>query len=114
MNNPLVTVYIPTYNRKFLLERAILSVLNQTYHNIEVIVVDDGSIDGTRELLVEMAKKDNRLHYYFKENNSGACKSRNIAIANANGFFITGLDDDDYFEKNRVESFVEYFLNCKI
>ena len=112
MENPLVTVYIPTYNRKFLLERAILSVINQTYYNIEVIVVDDGSIDGTRELLVAMAKKDNRIRYYFKQINSGACKSRNIAIENARGFFITGLDDDDYFEKNRVENFVHYFFNC--
>lgn len=104
---PLVTVYIPTYNRIELLQRAIKSVQNQTYQNFEVIVVDDCSTDDTHSYLKRLAQEDERIRYFFKEKNSGACISRNIAIENAKGEYITGLDDDDYFVKNRLESFVK-------
>lgn len=107
MSNNLVTIYIPTFNRLELLKRSIKSVLNQTYSNIELIVVDDCSIDGTQDYLKEISSNDSRVRYFFKEKNSGACVSRNIAIRNAHGYFITGLDDDDYFEKNRIQSFVD-------
>lgn len=105
--NPLVTVYIPTYNRVDLLKRAVESVRQQTYQNLEIIIVDDCSTDNTHQYLEEASKQDSRIRYFIKEKNSGACVSRNIAIANAKGEFITGLDDDDYFEKNRIE----FFLN---
>lgn len=110
-NQPLVTVYIPTFNRVELLKRAVQSVQSQTYQNLEIIIVDDCSTDGTHEYLKQLAKEDNRVRYFLKEKNSGACVSRNIAIVNANGEFITGLDDDDYFLNSRIEDFVEnYFL----
>ncbi|MEG0022448.1 MAG: glycosyltransferase, partial [Bacilli bacterium] len=101
------TVYIPTFNRLELLQRAVESVCNQTYKNLEIIVVDDCSTDGTQEYLVKLSKEDERVHYFLKEKNSGACVSRNIAIENAKGEFITGLDDDDYFLKDRIQIFVE-------
>lgn len=110
---PLITVYIPTFNRLELLKRAILSVQNQTYKNFEVIVVDDNSTDGTREYLLELSNLDQRIHCFFKNENSGACVSRNIAIENAKGHFITGLDDDDYFYSDRLEKFIEYWNNKK-
>lgn len=103
---PLVTVYIPTYNRLNLLRRAVKSVLNQDYQNIELIVVDDGSSDGTAEYLMELAGKEARVRYFINQKNSGACVSRNRAIFAANGEFITGLDDDDYFFPNRISLFV--------
>ncbi|WP_180190497.1 glycosyltransferase [Acinetobacter sp. YH01009] len=103
---PLVTIYIPTYNRVDLLKRAVESVRKQTYNNIEIIIVDDCSTDGTEEFLADVAKQDSRIRYFLKENNSGACVSRNIAIEKANGDFITGLDDDDYFLENRIACFV--------
>ncbi|RXJ95885.1 hypothetical protein CRU94_04540 [Arcobacter sp. AHV-9/2010] len=109
MNNPLVTIYIPTYNRKELLSRAVNSVLNQTYKNIEVIIVDDCSPDDTIEYLEELIRKDNRVRYFQNETNSGACVSRNKAIKEAKGEFITGLDDDDYFLPSRIENFVNYW-----
>lgn len=102
----LVTIYIPTFNRLDLLKRSLHSVLDQTYKNIEVIVVDDCSTDNTYEFLKEISEKDNRVRYFIKEKNSGACSSRNIAIKNATGKFITGLDDDDFFEENRIQSFI--------
>lgn len=109
MLNDLVTIYIPTFNRINLLQRAINSVLNQTYKNIELIVVDDCSTDGTVDYLKDISKKDPRVRYFLKEKNSGACVSRNIAINNAKGEFITGLDDDDYFTEKRIESFINFW-----
>lgn len=107
-SHPLVTVYMPTYNRVELLQRAVESVLSQDYKNIELIVVDDGSTDGTHEYLARMAEDHSCFKYFINERNSGACVSRNKAIFAANGEFITGLDDDDYFLPNRISN----FLSC--
>lgn len=104
---PLITVYIPTFNRIELLKRAVKSVQGQTYQNIEIIIVDDCSTDGTHEYLEKLSKEDPRIRYFLKEKNSGACVSRNIAIENASGEFITGLDDDDYFLEDRIEIFLK-------
>lgn len=106
-SNPLVTVYIPTFNRVELLKRAVESVRQQTYQNLEIIVVDDCSTDGTHEYLKDISNKDSRIRFFLKEKNSGACVSRNIAIKNANGEYITGLDDDDYFFNTRVSNFID-------
>jgi glycosyltransferase involved in cell wall biosynthesis len=110
---PLISVYIPTYNRLELLKRAVQSVLNQTYKNFEIIIVDDNSSDGTQDFLVGLAKVDSRIRYFFKDKNSGACVSRNIAINLAQGELITGLDDDDYFLPHRLEFFLDYWVNKK-
>lgn len=106
-SRPLVTVYIPTYNRVDLLRRAVESVRKQTYKNLEIIIVDDCSTDDTLNYLEQIAAQDSRVSYFLKKDNSGACNSRNIAIKNATGEFITGLDDDDYFESRRIETFLE-------
>lgn len=107
MNNyPLITVYIPTFNRVDLLRRAVDSVLNQDYTNIEIIIVDDHSEDETANYLHEISIKEPRVRYFINETNLGACACRNKAIAEARGEFITGLDDDDYFLPNRISSFV--------
>ncbi len=113
MMEPLISVYIPTYNRLELLKRAVQSVLNQTYKNFEIIIVDDNSSDGTQDFLVGLAKVDSRIRYFFKDKNSGACVSRNIAINLAQGELITGLDDDDYFLPHRLEFFLDYWVNKK-
>lgn len=105
---PLVSIYVPTYNRIELLRRALLSVLSQSYQNIEVIVVDDNSTDGTQAFLTEMATSDARVKPILKQQNSGACISRNLAIESATGEFITGLDDDDYFLPSRIAYFVDH------
>lgn len=107
MGNPLVTIYIPTFNRVHLLKRAVESVLNQTYENLEIIVVDDGSTDATHEYLLSASEADKRLSFYIRDVNSGACRCRNIAIEAAKGEFITGLDDDDYFLPTRVANLVK-------
>ena len=113
MMEPLISVYIPTYNRLELLKRAVQSVQDQTYKNFEIIIVDDNSSDGTQDFLVGLAKVDSRIRYFFKDKNSGACVSRNIAINLAQGELITGLDDDDYFLPHRLEFFLDYWVNRK-
>lgn len=104
---PLVTVYIPTKNRLPLLKRAVESVLHQDYKNIELIIVDDGSEDGTSIFLEALARKENRVKYLLNEEPFGACVSRNKAIWAAKGEFITGLDDDDIFLPGRLSQFVK-------
>lgn len=108
MVGPLVSVYMPTKDRVELLARAVESVLAQTYMSLELIIVDDGSSDGTRDYLWRKAKADSRVVFFSNEHSIGACASRNIAINNAKGHFITGIDDDDYFLPNRISNFV----NC--
>jgi glycosyltransferase involved in cell wall biosynthesis len=103
---PKVTVYIPTHNRKKLLLRAVNSVLNQTYKNIEIIVSDDGSSDGTQAALHHLIL-DKKIRYVRTEIPKGACHTRNLAIKHAEGTYITGLDDDDYFTLDRIKNFVD-------
>ncbi|QBQ96700.1 glycosyltransferase [Paraburkholderia pallida] len=105
-SGPLVSVYIPTKNRLVLLKRAINSVFEQTYPRIELIVADDGSTDGTRELLSEM-EVAGKLRVIMMPESRGACAARNEAIKIASGQFVTGLDDDDYFMPNRIQAFVD-------
>lgn len=103
---PLVTIYIPTKNRVDLLKRAINSVLDQDYNNIEIIVVDDNSNDGTAEYLTQLSEKNENVRYLTNIGLPGACSSRNQAILQARGEFITGLDDDDFYTPCRVSEFV--------
>lgn len=107
---PLVTVYMPTHNRGALIRRAIDSVLNQTYKNLELIICSDGSTDETVDILQEYCDKDPRISYVVNETSQGACYSRNRCIERAKGEFITGLDDDDEFTANRIELFIERHL----
>lgn len=105
-NNPLVTVYITTYNRVEYLRRAVKSVINQDYKNLEIIICDDFSNDNTHDYCKELINKDKRVKYFRNLENRGACYSRNVAIKNANGMFITGLDDDDEFSSDRISFFI--------
>ncbi|ENM5895056.1 glycosyltransferase family 2 protein, partial [Vibrio mimicus] len=102
-----VSIYMPTHNRANLVVRAVESVLKQSYKNIELIVVDDGSSDNSYELLSKI--KDNRLIILRNDKPKGACYSRNRAIEQATGKYITGLDDDDYFNENRIEILLRAF-----
>lgn len=101
----LVTVYIPTKNRLQLLRRAVHSVLSQTHRQIELIVVSDGSDDGTCEY-VNSLQEHISVKLIHNDQSVGACAARNQAIHAANGQFITGLDDDDIFLPHRVETFL--------
>lgn len=104
-----MSVWIPTYNRLELLKRAVNSVLMQTYPNIEIFIVDNGSTDGTGEYLRELASHNEIVVYHCFAQNEGACKARNYAIEHASGIFATGLDDDDEFMPTRIEELISAF-----
>jgi len=91
----LISVVIPTHNRAELLPRAINSVLRQTYSNIEIIIVSDGSTDNTKEVVKKIAAHDNRVKYIEYYPPRGGNVARNIGINEAKGVFIAFLDDDD-------------------
>ncbi|HBK3324125.1 TPA: glycosyltransferase [Vibrio parahaemolyticus] len=113
MENKLVTVYITTKNRRKLLERALLSVLNQTHKELDIIIVDDASSDDTCDFLDMCVRNHNNVRYFKNKMSMGACYSRNIAISQAKGKYITGLDDDDEFHSQRVEKLLKKFIDNK-
>ena len=104
--NSLVSVYIPTFNRPDFLRRALLSLLNQSYKNIEVLICDDGSSCDLSVIKEEFKDKFPVLKWVRNETSLGACASRNILIKMASGDYITGLDDDDEFLPDRINSFL--------
>ena len=87
-----ISIITPTYNRSLLIPRMINSVLNQSYQSWELIIIDDGSSDNTREIVE--AFDDNRIKYYYTEN-SGAADSRNVGVKYAQSEYIIFLDSDD-------------------
>ena len=107
MNNPLVSIVIPTCDRPTLLRRAIRSALRQSYREIEVLVIDDGNTDAGQEVAAEF--HDTRLRSYRNRNRKGACGSRNTGIELAGGQFYAGLDDDDYFHEDRINVLLKAF-----
>ncbi len=102
MNNELISVIIPIYNVEKYLEKCIESIINQTYKNLEIILVDDGSKDKSDEICDEYAKKDNRIKVIHKEN-SGVSSARNVGIENSKGEYISFVDSDDWLEKDFIE-----------
>jgi glycosyltransferase involved in cell wall biosynthesis len=105
----LVTVYLITHNRAFFLQRAIKSVLSQSYDNFELIVVDDASTDETETIMNELASNNKRLTYIRLSKNMGANYARNVAINRAKGYYVTGLDDDDEMLPDRIKKMVNAY-----
>ena len=96
----LVSIIIPTYNREKTIVKSVQSVLNQTYTEIEVIVVDDGSIDGTKSVISSI--KDERLRYIEISSNKGAGAARNVGVGMAIGKYIAFHDSDDYWLTDKL------------
>ncbi|MFA4662862.1 glycosyltransferase family 2 protein [Pyrococcus kukulkanii] len=105
MSRPTVSVIIPTYNRAQMLVRAIRSVLNQTFEDFELIIVDDASTDDTPKVVEGI--RDGRVRYIRLEKNSGGPVARNTGIKKARGKYIALLDDDDEWLPHRLELQVE-------
>lgn len=101
MNQALISVVLPTYNRGELLLRAVHSVLEQTWRNLELIVVDDASTDNTAALLATV--EDSRLRYIRQETNHGACAARNVGVRAAQGAYIAFQDSDDVWLPEKLE-----------
>ena len=103
--NDLVSIIMPSYNTAPYIRETIQSVLDQTYQNWELIIVDDCSTDNTDEVVA--STKDERIRYLKNEKNSGAAVSRNRALREAKGRWIAFLDSDDYWETNMLEVMIK-------
>ena len=103
MNNDLVSVVIPSYNRAYCIATTVDSTLAQTHRNIEVLIIDDGSSDGTRELIAERYGQEPRVRYIY-QTNGGVCSARNHGLRLARGQFIALLDSDDVWLPWKVEA----------
>ncbi len=108
MSTLLVSGIITTHNRADLLPRALDSVINQTYPNMEVVVVDDGSVDETPQVM-QRYQKEHSIKYIRLEESHGPGKARNKGIEEASGIFIAGLDDDDVWHEERISEMVEAY-----
>ena len=101
-----ISVIIPVYNVEQYLEKCLDSILNQTYKNIEIILVNDGSIDKSGLICDEYSRKYNNIKVFHKEN-GGVSSARNLGIDNATGQYLAFIDPDDYIDVNMYEILVE-------
>jgi glycosyltransferase involved in cell wall biosynthesis len=122
MTAPFFSIIIPAYNRALILPKTIASILKQTFNNYEIIVVDDGSKDNTKEVISEL--KIENLKYIYQENAERSA-ARNNGMRNAQGQYICFLDSDDFYLENHLQLLYEeivknnfdealYFVNCNI
>ena len=100
-DQPLVSVIIPVYNVSAYLSQCLDSVLAQTYHNLEIIVIDDGSTDGSGSICDSFALKDKRVHVFHTKNN-GLATARNIGLQHVHGLYLLFADSDDWIEKHTI------------
>lgn len=106
---PLVSVIIPCYNGEKFIGEAIESVVNQTYKNWELIVVDDGSTDNSEKIINQYFTADKRIQFIQHKKNKGIPSTRNTGIKISNGEYIAFLDQDDLWMKEKLELFIEEF-----
>lgn len=105
-NRGLVSIVVPCYNSAKYLRSALDSVLNQTYEHIECLVVDDGSTDGTKDLVLEYLEKDKRVKYFFKEN-GGEASAKNYGLERSSGEWVHVLDSDDWIASDKIANQIE-------
>ena len=107
---PKVSIIIPVYNVEKYLHRCLDSVKSQSYSNIEVLLIDDGSKDKSGVICDDYAASDSRFYVYHK-NNEGVSKARNTGLDHANGDWITFIDSDDFISKTYLENLIKLILN---
>ena len=111
-SNCLISVIIPIYNVKPYLVECLESVVKQTYDNLEIILIDDGSTDGSGEICDEFAAKDKRIHV-FHQNNKGIGYTRNVGLDNMNGTMVAFLDSDDAYDRDFASRMLQTLLDRK-
>lgn len=110
MKQPIISIIIPVYNVEKYLHRCLDSVKSQSYSNIEVLLIDDGSKDKSGVICDEYVASDSRFHVYHK-NNEGVSKARNTGLDHANGDWITFIDSDDFISNTYLEDLIKPILN---
>jgi len=111
LNTPLVSVIMPAYNAEKYIAKSIRSIICQTYKNWELIIVNDGSTDGTAQIIQEFLQKDSRLKLLDNGTNKGLIVTRNKGLAASNGKYIANLDSDDLANSERLEKQVAFLEN---
>lgn len=115
MREPLVSVNVTTFNRSHLLSRCINSVLNQSYTNCEVNIIDDCSSDDTQTILRIFVQKDDRVKFFTHNKNLGNAEARNTALKHCNGKYVAFMDDDDeWIDTDKLKKQVQIFESAKI
>jgi glycosyltransferase involved in cell wall biosynthesis len=109
---PLVSVIVPAYNAEAFIEQTLNSVLSQTYRNIEVLVVDDGSQDRSAEIAKSLAQRDKRV-ILLQQLNKGVAAARNLAIQKSSGEYIAPIDADDIWDHQKLEKQVQCMLEAE-
>ncbi len=109
MKKPLLSIIVPIYNIMEYLPRCVHSITAQTYENLEILLVDDGSTDGTGQLCDELAAEDERIRVFHKEN-GGSSSARNLALGEARGQYLGFVDSDDYIEPDMYEQLYRAIL----
>ena len=102
MHNPLISVVVPVYNVEQYIRECVDSIVSQTYCHLEIVLIDDGSLDNCPVICDEYAKKDSRIKVVHQKN-GGLAKARNVGIENSSGEYITFIDSDDYIASNYIE-----------
>ena len=104
--NPLVSIIVPVYNGEKVIERCMRSLIGQSYENIEIIILNDGSKDHTMQILNKYAKLDSRIHVVDKPN-SGVSDTRNQGLKLARGELVQFVDSDDWLSSDSTEQLVQ-------
>ena len=105
---PMISIVVPVYNSSNFLRQCLDSILEQTFQDFELLCVDDGSTDNSREILQEYGEKDRRIKIFTRKNDGkGAAAARNLGLAHAKGKYIQFLDSDDFFARDMLECMVE-------
>jgi len=110
MNYPLISLIIPCYNAEKTLEKCMISVMGQTYGNLEIIIVDDGSTDGSSQIYSKHQSQDDRIKV-IKQKNAGVSKARNVGLQSATGAYICFVDSDDWVEANYCAKLFQLITN---
>ena len=113
MNN-LVSIITPFYNSSKFIDECVNSVISQSYTNWELLIVDDYSDDNSKELLLNLEKRDERIQVIFLDNNIGAANARNVAILKAKGKYIAFLDSDDSWDYQKLDKQISFMIKNEI
>lgn len=109
----MISIIVPVYNSEKYIDRCLDSILNQTYKDLEIVLVNDGSNDQSLKILENYALRDTRIKVVNQEN-KGVAAARNTGLDNATGDYILYVDSDDWIENNMVERMVELSANADI
>lgn len=113
MHDDLISIVVPVYNAEKFLKNTINTVLNQTYTNWELILIDDCSNDNSKEIIENFSKVNSKIIYYKQKKNGGPALARNKGIELASGRFLCFIDADDLWDNNKLEKQINYMMEKK-